>query len=533
MSEHLYRRGAALQRARRDAEALADFQRLVKEFPDSPWRNESVYSIGYIYSQRGEFSRALPYFRKIAEALPDRDIAERSEYAIGICLFNLGSFDRALESFETLRGSRPRSIGETSIVLSIGRTLYRMERLQEAAKRLREAIALSLQGGTKDNAEGAEARYWLGWSLFRLNRYSEARDAFISLAELRPPDPRRPEAFFRAGICETMMNEDEEAIGYFENSLSSSPAGSFPLREQTLYELGWAFSRRGKRDESAAAFERLAREYPGGKLAAEAFFKAAAYALESKRYADALAGYKRVIREFPGSALAAQARYWSAQARLESGDARGAIDAFWLSLEAVGSGSLLPAATEGFRKSLLASGSVEMARAFVEKARASRSLPLEASASIELACAELLLGASPGEAYAIVQEVKRRMPPEPLAGEASLLAGRYYAAISDWSRALDVFSALSRSRADSVGAEAKREEARAMEASGRTAEAIEEYVKISYLFADFTDLAAEGLFNAVRVALKRGERETAIRIAGTLRANYPYSPWAAKLGELR
>ena len=108
----------------------------------------------------------------------------------------------------------------------------------------------------------------------------------------------------------------------------------------------------------------------------------------------------------------------------------------------------------------------------------------EQSAGVRLAAADLLLASAPDEALGIITDVRRAAPPEPYAGEAGLLVGEYAALRSDWNRALDVFSALEGSRADDIGARAAIQKGRALESVGRTADAVDEYLKVGYLFPD-------------------------------------------------
>ncbi len=529
LPEYLYRRGLALMRVEKPALALEDFQRVVKEFPRSPLRDESAYSIGYIYSQRGEHGRAVPFFQSVLQGAAAGDLAERSSLAIGICWFNMGSYEKALASFESLAKRSPRSISQGTVVLHAGRSLYRMERLEQAVSRLREAAGL-----LQKQAEGAEALYWLGWSLFRLNRLEEARDSFLSLAERHPGDGRKAEALFRAGVCETLRADDVAAIAYLDRALGVPTASQDPdIREQALYEKAWALSRLGQSADADSAFEALARAFPGGKLAPEAFFRRAAQALDQKRYAQAREGFGRVGRDFPRSAVADQALYWAAETSIEAGDARAAAEGFWSYVSSRPRGSMAEPALEGFARSIAAAGSLELAEQYSSKALAARGLPAETLGRVRLAHARLLLQAKPSDALALLSDMRRRSPAEPLAGEVSLLLGEALAATGEGKKALDIFTALADSRADRVGAEAKREQARALEAAGSTSEAVDELVRISYLFPDFPDLAAEGLYNAVRVSLLRGERDRARSLEETLRKGFPESGWTAKLGELR
>ena len=59
-SEYLFRRGSDFLSLDRPMDALYDFQAVVRDYPRSPWRNESAYSIGYIYDKRGDTPARCP-----------------------------------------------------------------------------------------------------------------------------------------------------------------------------------------------------------------------------------------------------------------------------------------------------------------------------------------------------------------------------------------------------------------------------------------------------------------------------------------
>ncbi len=86
---------------------------------------------------------------------------------------------------------------------------------------------------------------------------------------------------------------------------------------------------------------------------------------------------------------------------------------------------------------------------------------------------------------ALIARVRAAAPSEPRAGEASFLAGRYYAVTGDWSRASTVFTSLAATRTDEVGARAAVQRGLAMEATGRTAEAVDALVRIGSQFPGF------------------------------------------------
>jgi len=308
--------------------------------------------------------------------------------------------------------------------------------------------------------------------------------------------------------------------------------GDPAILEQAMYEKGLALSRLGRGDESTEALERLARAFPGSRLAAQAFYARAENAFAEQRFADARDGFNRVARDFPNGPLAAQAAYWSAESSLRAGDPGVALEGFWSCLAPSPSAlpsPLLSAAIEGFSAAIRQQADPDVARQFAKRARSTEGMAPEAAAGVLLAAAEVLLPESPDEAKGIVDEVAASAPPEPYAGNASLLLGMYAAARQDWNLALDVLGSLEGSRADETGARAALEKGRVLEAMGRTADAVDEYLKVAYLFSDFADRAAEGMFNAARLSRSRGDLERASRIEQAFRKSYPGSPWIDKL----
>lgn len=549
MSEYLFRRGSAGVALGRAAAALDDFQRVLKEFPKSARRNESAYSIGYVYTTRGEYPRALPYFQAVDASAGE--VGERSRLSLGISLFNMGSFDKALSALQALQAMNPASVSHGTIVLYIGRAFYRMEKLGDAADALAQAVTL-LGSSTEPDAavHAADAHWWLGWALLRQQKLEPARDAFLVVAEL-PGEPRRSEAYFRAGVCETLRHDDAAALTLFDNALTlpgqvsgaepgspavAGPASGTPpagdIREQTLYERAWALARLGRQQDAGQAFDALAREYPGGRLAPQAFFSLAESDFDAKRFGEAHDGFQRVARDFPRSTLAVQALFFSGEALRLQGDASGALDAYWGCITAGAQGGLLLSAVQGFDASVRAQGSLDVARTYSDKAAGTRGVAAEAVAGVRLAYADMLLAADPTGARDVITAVRRAAPPEPFAGEADLLLGRSYAAVRDWNRALDTLGVLEGTRADDVGGRAALERARTLESMGRTADAVDEFLKVSYLFPDYPDLAAEGVYNAARVARARGDTERAGKIEQTLRTSFPDSPWIARLDGL-
>ena len=543
LAEYLFRRGNDWMAAGRWGMALDDLQRVRRDFAGSPWAGPSTYSIGYIYAHQGEYPRALPFFTEASQAPVPADAA-RARLSAAICLFDMGRFDQAVTALRTLQpggaaGAAPDAyvvagavsapaappVSSGTVALYIGRSLYRMGRLGDAAASLGgAAAALAAEG----SALGADALYWRGWALLRLQKPADAASAFLAMAGGYPSDPRHREALLRAAICRTLQSDDAGALALFQQVIDEPGAGADSIAEQALYEKELALARLGRDAEAETALQDLLQRFPASALAAQSLYSRAEQALSDKRYGDAVAGFDQVRAAFPRGTLAAPSAFWAAEAARRSGAWADALPRYWACLllpAGALASNLLTEAVDGFSESLRANGDLSVARDFSSRAASTPSLGDEASAGVQLAAAGMLLESSPSEARAVAARVAAAAPPEPYAGEASLLLAECAERASDWNRALDILGALESSRADDVGARAALEKGRALQAMGRTSDAVDEYLKVAYLFPGLADRAAEGMARAVSLARQRGDSERAARIERSLRSTYPDSPW--------
>jgi TolA-binding protein len=522
--EYLYRRATALLALEMLPEALDDLQRILKDFPFSGYGPEGSYSVGSVYARRGEFSRALPYFEGASASLPGSDLSRRCRLAVASCMFNMGNLGGALAVFETLLAETVDESARGSLVVDIARTLYKMERFEEAVSRFMEASRLPL--GASD---GAEALYWLGWSLSRLGRLAEAKDAFLLVDRSYPQEPRAAESLLRAAGSALRLSDDETAVSILERAILRAEGVANDVREEALYEKGTALARMGRVRESEGTFEQLAREYPDGRLAAEAFYARAADAMDGRRYAEARLLYGEVNRRFSASPLAEQALYWEGESALSSGDATGAAGIFFTFMASYPRGTFLPSALDGYGRALDQADDITLAEQFLQTARGMSALTPQCAAQIRLEYSKLLLSRDPAEALIVVEEVLLSPMPDDQAREAYLLLGMCHASTGEDAAAREVFKGLIVSRHDRVAAKALFESGRSWEAEGSPAEAFHAFASVYADYPEFPDLASEGLFNAARIAAEIGERGIAVTLEARLKKEYPGSTWIMRL----
>jgi TolA-binding protein len=523
-SEYLFRRASLLLKLDDDADALGDLQRIIKDFPNSPYRADSLYCVGYAYARRSEYSRALPYLRQALESAPSRELSLRTQIAMASCMFDMDDCEGAIAAFSSILERTDLNGLRGYILLGKARTLYKMGSFLEAEAGFQDASQ-----NVPTASEAAEALFWRGWCFSRLERFAAARDAFLLVDDRYPDSARAAESLLRAAGSAIRLTEDEMAVGMLERSiLRAREAGYTDIMEEALFEKASALSRLGRSRESEAAIDELSKEFPDSALAAQALYARAADAMIAERYAEARVFYGEVSDRFHGNPLAEQALYWEGESALASGDPAGAAGIFYGFLESYPRGAFLSSALDGLRRALMTIGDPGFARDLTEKSGADPRFSSATRSQIGLAYARILLQKSPGDAvsylYGLIESA-----PEPEAGEASLILGMCYTALGEKQSARQIFQDVIRARSDRSAAAARMEMARLWEAEGKTGEALSEFSQVYKSFPEYSDLAAEGLFNAARLAYRIGERGIASELESLLAARFAQSPWVKML----
>lgn len=532
-----FKRGSARLTQNNNIQALKDFQVVIKYLPQSTMGRESLYNVGYIYSQKNEYRRALSYFSRIINGESEAELTSRTLLAIGFCRYNLGEYEESLTAFNRL-AAEGSAAWKGQAIFHQGRVLYKLERLPEAAKSFsRAAQELGSSSG------GAEAIFWQGLTEFRLNNPEAARDIFLSIPALYPANQRMAESYYRAGLCEAALKNYAGSVEYFDRSLKLSGRktsvitdttdtieGSTAalLQEEALYEKGFSLFMMGRRSEAEAALQRLAEDFSGSPLVPEGYYRLAQHDYKQQRYTESLEGFVLLYNEYTESQAGGSAIYWAGASSVGLTEYKEALYLFWSYLKKVPGGSYTKAALQEIRE-ILAAIDPDTALDFLDKAEKEEDAPAWLKNSLRYEYAAAIFDQRREEAFALLEKIRQDGPEEPLKSKSDFLIGRYFQEIGELRRALDIFAALAELRADRTGAAAQMNIARIFKSLDRSEEAAEEFLKVSYIFPDYPDLVEEAIFEAILLFRSLGAFDKAQQLYTKLKNEFPQS---RRIGEL-
>jgi TolA-binding protein len=214
-----------------------------------------------------DFSDSIALYRRLLKDFPDYRLNDGSLYLLGYCLEQQKQFDESLVAYEQLIARYPKSRFTTEAWVRIGEHWFED---YEDPKALDKA-AVAFEAASRDTQHPLydKALYKLGWTYYRMDRFDEAVESFLSLADFYEAQ--------RVAKGEEKAGGDlrQEALQYVAISLADENWGGMP-RAQAV------FAKRGPRPYEAEVYRRLGDVY-----------------FDQTKYPDAIAAYQLVLQKDP------------------------------------------------------------------------------------------------------------------------------------------------------------------------------------------------------------------------------------------
>ena len=196
--KYLYDRGSEALKDDRWLEAREYFQRLVDQFPQSPYRQEARLGIGDSYLGEGGYDTlvlAAEKFREFLRYFPLNERADYAQYKIAVA-----------EAEQMLSPERD----QTSTINAL-REIETFLRLYPNSKHMPEVLALQKQA--RDRLSDSE--YRVGQFYFRSRWYRGAVPRFESILKANPEYQRRDAVYYHLAESLLRTGRTKEAHEFF------------------------------------------------------------------------------------------------------------------------------------------------------------------------------------------------------------------------------------------------------------------------------------------------------------------------------
>ena len=411
------------------------------------------YSLAWAYLKQGEFKDAIKEFQKIVKESDDKIVKVSALCQIGDAYQDSGDYVKAKESYDSILKDYPDSFYSDYVQYQLGLTLLKESNYDGAIMSF-----LSLKKNFTDSKLLDDTSYALGLTYFQRQDYNSSKEIFEKFQDEFKDSNLKPQALYLLGSSLFNLGKYEEAIEVFKN-IARSYSQDTELTQKAEYEIADCFYQMGNEKEAMNRFKALRSKYPDSSLTAEIMWWLGEYYYRHNDLTLARRYFSSLIQDFPKSNLVADAYYALASTYEEEFKYEDAIKYF---------------------KEVIEVGKTDLA------------------GQAAIAIADLYAKtAKPDLALTEYKDIVKNFPHldnliYPKMADLFYKLGNFQEAIDYYRKSLEVVPA-----GEMAGIQLKIAEV--LQVEGKPEEAIEEYLKVTYLYSENNKLAVKALLRVASI----------------------------------
>jgi len=277
-------------------QAIAEFENLLKTFPQSSYANEIRELLSQAYVNASNYNKAIAYI----ESLPSRSVAVDRAYQKATLLKGLDLFNREdyLQADQYFEKSVQYPINQDYVAEAnfwSAESLSIQKQYEQAATHYLKIVGLT---GYSNLDILLKARYGLGYSYFNLQQYDRALFNFKEFAnKASKSQTNYADGLLRLADCYYVSKEYPVALDTYKRAITANSVDSDYAHLQAGVILGVL----RKYTEAFTEFDFFMKNYSKSRFMDEALFQRAQLEFEQGNYALAVADYSKIISLFSSS----------------------------------------------------------------------------------------------------------------------------------------------------------------------------------------------------------------------------------------
>ena len=555
--------------------AIARYQEYLKDYPDAPRNDRVLYQLARAHEQGGDLETALRVLDRLVREYPQTPHREEAQFRRGELLFAMREYPKAEQAYATVLGMQTASPFHERSLYMQGWSQFKQARLEEGLTSFFGVLDLKLTGREGDgpldtakvltradrelledtfrvtslsleNLQGAESipRYittsqraayefrvyqHLGELFIKQDRTKDAADTFSAFARRQPLHAQAPvlqarviEIYQAGGFANLALDAKKQYVEHYgigSEFRRANPQGweqAQPLIKTHLAELAQHYHASAQKSKASSDYQEAVRWYraylnsfPDDPQAAQSNFLLAELLYEDKRFVEASAEYEKAAYGYAPHAKSADAGYAALLAYGQQEKAGGDRGAEARTIQAAGVESAL-----------------RFAKAFPQDARAG---------SVLTNAAEKLYALGDGlRAASVAQQVLALDPPVPAAqrrvawtvvAHASFESGDFAQAERSYGEVLALTADKEAGRAELVERVAASiyKQGEAARGAGQLREAVAHFERVGSA-APNAMVRATAQYDAAAAYLNLEDWSNATRVLTDFRTRFPKHP---------
>jgi TolA-binding protein len=299
VAEAIFDSGRALEKQQYYSDAIARWKQVIDGYRFSPFRSQSYLKTGQTQSGLGHYDQAIAAYQALAANYPNSPEAQEAQYQIVQAYFNKGDIRGAYQQLNAYKNVYP---ADTVRIKQSCEMLLSAYQSQGGGSALHSSELSDLLRCAPGNVTAASILWEKGAALFNKKDYSAAQKYFQRIMLSYATEEYAAQAYYYNAECYFFLNNWDEAASAYKSFFINYPNDK--MVPQAMFQVGVCFFNKKDFAKSAAAFDDFIKRFPQNQLSKEAALNVALCYKKAFRLDDAIKSYEHYLTLFPGDAKA-------------------------------------------------------------------------------------------------------------------------------------------------------------------------------------------------------------------------------------
>ena len=294
--------------------AIETFGQLLEADPKFSNADSVLYEIAFAQRALEKPDAAKTTFEKLLADHADSALAADSHFRLAEYQYADEDFKESVEHYTSaLAQSKDATPLQENIIHKQAWAYFKLTDYEKSVASFKDQIAKYPEGGFV-----LDGKFMLAESLYKLENYQAALDAFLELMEVEFPAAQYSLLVrLHSGKAASELKSYEQARGLLQQVVDSEDAVADSYRREAHFEIGWSYDREQNYEKALPAFTSAGRDR--GAIGARAHFMIGDIAFKQKQFTEAIKQFDRTILRFEDEKAPEDVKQWQALAAFEAG----------------------------------------------------------------------------------------------------------------------------------------------------------------------------------------------------------------------
>lgn len=285
---------------------------------------KAYFGLAWSLLKKGDIDLAIKKFHEIKNRAKNKTVRISALTQIGDAYQDVGELEKAIEVYDELLRDYPDSFYTDYIQYRQGIALLRLKKIEAATLSFQ-----ALQMNFPNSKYLVDTEYYLAVANFNSENWAASQEHIQQFIENSvASNPFLEEAFYIQALSYFNLKKYEKAQNIFQEIIERYPQGQDAIIKNSEISIGKCLYKQENYEEAIKQFKSLIFKYPNSKVAEEVIILLGDHYLQLNDFKNAITYYQKFIEEYPGSEKIDMIYYQLAQAYEANEEYDKAINSF-------------------------------------------------------------------------------------------------------------------------------------------------------------------------------------------------------------